>query len=118
MTPRARPFGTKVSTNGATISKDKAVPYIVDFTMVDTDKDGMSTPMNSGRVARAVTSGLRSIVKCIGSPLREDGRKARTDASRRHGPPSRFPVGWWSAMPMVSRSLAYVYSRDNEVMLG
>jgi hypothetical protein len=24
-------------------SKDKAVPYIVDFTMADTDKDGMST---------------------------------------------------------------------------
>jgi hypothetical protein len=31
---------TTVSPNGATISKDKAVPYIVDFTMVDTDKDG------------------------------------------------------------------------------
>lgn len=29
-----------VSPNGATISKDKAVPYIIDFTMVDTNKDG------------------------------------------------------------------------------
>jgi hypothetical protein len=29
-----------VSPNGATISKDKAVPYIIDFTMVDTDHDG------------------------------------------------------------------------------
>jgi hypothetical protein len=32
---------------------------------------------------------------------------------RRHGPSSRFPVGWWSATPMVSRS-SYVYSRENE----
>jgi hypothetical protein len=31
---------TNVSPNGATISKDKVVPYIVDFTMVDTDADG------------------------------------------------------------------------------
>ncbi|MGC1178077.1 MAG: EF-hand domain-containing protein [Methyloceanibacter sp.] len=31
---------TTLSPNGATISKDKAVPYIVDFTMVDTDNDG------------------------------------------------------------------------------
>jgi len=31
---------TLVSPNGATISKDKAVPYVVDFTMVDTDNDG------------------------------------------------------------------------------
>ena len=31
---------TKVSPNGATISKDEVVPYIIDFTMVDTDKDG------------------------------------------------------------------------------
>ena len=31
---------TTVSPNGATISKDKAVPYIVDFTMLDTDSDG------------------------------------------------------------------------------
>jgi hypothetical protein len=29
-----------VSPNGATISKDKVVPYIIDFTMVDTDADG------------------------------------------------------------------------------
>jgi len=31
---------TTVSPNGATISKDKALPYVVDFTMVDTDNDG------------------------------------------------------------------------------
>jgi hypothetical protein len=31
---------TTVSPNGATISEDKAVPYVVDFTMVDTDNDG------------------------------------------------------------------------------
>jgi hypothetical protein len=31
---------TLVSPNGATITKDKAVPYVIDFTMVDTDSDG------------------------------------------------------------------------------
>jgi hypothetical protein len=31
---------TIVSPNGAAISKDKVVPSIVDFTMVDTNKDG------------------------------------------------------------------------------
>lgn len=30
---------TIVSPNGAAISKDKPVPYIIDFTMVDTNKD-------------------------------------------------------------------------------
>jgi hypothetical protein len=30
---------TLVSPNGAAISKDKPVPYIIDFTMVDTNKD-------------------------------------------------------------------------------
>ena len=30
---------TIVSPNGATLSKDQAVPYIIDFTMVDTNKD-------------------------------------------------------------------------------
>jgi len=31
------------SANGATISKDQAVPYIVNFTMVDGDGDGKIT---------------------------------------------------------------------------
>jgi len=31
---------TLVSPNGATITKAKAVPYVIDFTMVDTDSDG------------------------------------------------------------------------------
>ena len=33
---------TIVSPNGAAISKDKPVPYIIDWTMVDTNKDAMS----------------------------------------------------------------------------
>jgi hypothetical protein len=32
---------TIVSPNGAAISKDKPVPYIIDWTMVDTNKDAM-----------------------------------------------------------------------------
>jgi hypothetical protein len=32
---------TIVSPNGAAISKEKPVPYIIDFTMVDSNKDGM-----------------------------------------------------------------------------
>jgi hypothetical protein len=31
---------TKVSPNGATISKDALAPYVADFTMLDTDNDG------------------------------------------------------------------------------
>jgi hypothetical protein len=31
---------TMASPDGATLSKDKAVPYVVNFTMVDTDNDG------------------------------------------------------------------------------
>ena len=31
---------TALSPDGATISEDKAVPHVVDFTMVDTDNDG------------------------------------------------------------------------------
>ncbi len=34
---------TMASPNGATISKDQAVPYIVNFTMVDVDGDGNIT---------------------------------------------------------------------------
>ena len=34
---------TLASPNGATISKDQAVPYIVNFTMVDVDGDGNIT---------------------------------------------------------------------------
>lgn len=32
---------TLVSPHGAAISKDQAVPSIIDYTMVDTNKDGM-----------------------------------------------------------------------------
>ena len=35
---------TMASPNGATLSKDQAVPYIVNFTMVDVDGDGNITP--------------------------------------------------------------------------
>ena len=31
---------TMASPDGATLSKDKAVPYVVNFSMVDTDGDG------------------------------------------------------------------------------
>lgn len=34
---------TMASPNGATLSKDQAVPYIVNFTMVDVDGDGNIT---------------------------------------------------------------------------
>jgi len=34
---------TMASPNGATLSKDQAVPYIVNFTMVDVDGDGKIT---------------------------------------------------------------------------
>jgi hypothetical protein len=35
---------TIASPNGATLSKDAAVPYVVDFTMVDTNRDGAIDP--------------------------------------------------------------------------
>jgi hypothetical protein len=37
---KCKTLWTIVSPNGATISKDTADPYIVDFTMVDIDNDG------------------------------------------------------------------------------
>jgi sugar lactone lactonase YvrE len=37
---KCKALWTTVSPNGVTISQDKAVPYVVDFTMVDTDSDG------------------------------------------------------------------------------
>jgi hypothetical protein len=45
---------TMVSPNGATISKDKVVPYIIDFTMVDTNKDGS---VDSNEFAAACKAG-------------------------------------------------------------
>ena len=40
MTPRVRDVWKMASPNGDTLAGDKAVPYIVNFQMVDTDKDG------------------------------------------------------------------------------
>jgi hypothetical protein len=37
---KCRALWTLVSPDGATITKDKAVAYVIDFTMVDTDSDG------------------------------------------------------------------------------
>ena len=40
MTPRVRDVWKMASPNGDTLAGDKAVPYVVNFQMVDTDKDG------------------------------------------------------------------------------
>jgi EF hand len=37
---KCKTLWTMVSPDGAAISKDKAMPYVVDFAMVDTDNDG------------------------------------------------------------------------------
>jgi len=43
-----------VSPNGAAISKDKFVPYTVDFTTLDTDNDGIISQRILWQGARAV----------------------------------------------------------------
>ena len=45
---------TIVSPNGAAISKDKPVPSIIDWTMVDTTRTQSSMPTSSKQAARPV----------------------------------------------------------------